>query len=276
MSIPKFFPTFEEIENNSPRYSAWGIWENPQLGALNYLSDSVVLKTATQEIQTGIRVGLNLPLDFVDPPLLGRRGFERHIINKAPRVINDDVITFNTQGSSQWDSFRHFAYQDEAKFYNNVTQSDIHDDPNSGVNGMEAWSASGIAGRGVLIDYYSWAGQKGIHYDPLKTHAIRLSEIKEIIKESNIELHKGDIFMLRTGFVDAYSTLDKSTRERYSSSHAFPGLEQSREVVKWLWEQQFAAVAADSPAFECVRTLKLNQFYVLKNNRRQTLTKAVY
>lgn len=27
-------------------------------------------------------------------------------------------ITFNTQGSSQWDSFRHFAYQKDKKFYN--------------------------------------------------------------------------------------------------------------------------------------------------------------
>lgn len=82
-----------------------------------------------------------MPLDLIDPPLLGRRGFERHIVDKAPRVINDDVvcltqslsvasirslctnhgiekITFNTQGSSQWDSFRHFAYQKEGKFYN--------------------------------------------------------------------------------------------------------------------------------------------------------------
>ncbi|KIW33342.1 uncharacterized protein PV07_00199 [Cladophialophora immunda] len=215
MSVPKSLPTFEDIEKNSPPYSAWGVWENPQLGALNYLSDSVVLKAVKEEIQTGSRVGLNLPLDFVDPPLLNRRGFERQIINKAPRVINDDVITFNTQGSSQWDSFRHFAYQDEAKFYNkslpesketkatsSVTQSDIHDDPNSGVNGMEAWSASGVAGRGVLIDYYAWAEKKGIHYDPLGTHAIRLSEVKEIIEDSNIELRPGDIFILRTGSYD--------------------------------------------------------------------------
>lgn len=49
--------------------------------------------------------------------MFGRVAFERKIINKAPRVINDDVITFNTQGSSQWDSFRHFAFQQEGQFY---------------------------------------------------------------------------------------------------------------------------------------------------------------
>jgi hypothetical protein len=58
-----------------------------------------------------------LALDAIDPPFLGRTPFEKKIINKAPKVINDDVISFNTQSSSQWDSFRHFAFQAEGKFY---------------------------------------------------------------------------------------------------------------------------------------------------------------
>jgi hypothetical protein len=84
----------------------------------------------------------SLPLDFIDPPLFGRVKFSKNIIRKDPKVVNDDVvslsststiailtdrqITFNTQGSSQWDSFRHFAYQKEAVFYNGVTQNDVH------------------------------------------------------------------------------------------------------------------------------------------------------
>lgn len=35
---------------------------------------------------------LSLPLDLIDPPFLGRAPFERKIINKAPRVINDDIV----------------------------------------------------------------------------------------------------------------------------------------------------------------------------------------
>jgi hypothetical protein len=57
----------------------------------------------------------------------------------------------------------------------------------------------------------------------------------------------------RSGFVEAYSRLDKEAKVNQSSSHAFPGLAQSKEVAKWLWEQQFAGVAGDNPAFECVR-----------------------
>ena len=87
------------------------------------------------EIHTD-RYTASLPLDLFDPPLLGRAGFEQKIIDKNPLVVNDDVvcvtpskvysrlialdsqISFNTQGSSQWDSLRHFAYQNEKKFYN--------------------------------------------------------------------------------------------------------------------------------------------------------------
>lgn len=32
-----------------------------------------------------------------------------------------------------------------------------------------------------------------------------------------------------------------------------PRLLESEESVKWLWENQFAAVAADNPAFDCTR-----------------------
>ncbi|KAK6385772.1 hypothetical protein LTS17_001344 [Exophiala oligosperma] len=263
-SLAKPVPPFEQLpfRKEDPPYSAWGLWEKPEFGALNYLSDANTLRVAREEIQTGVRIGLNLPLDLIDPPLLGRRGFERHIVDKAPRVINDDVITFNTQGSSQWDSFRHFAYQKEGKFYNNVTQNDIHAEQQSTVNGMDAWAPRGIAGRGVLIDYHSWAQRNGIEYDRLSGHAITLDSVKTIIKESNIELRVGDIFIIRTGrrythlsiqgFVEAYMQLDKESRTKYSSSHAFPGLGQSKEVAKWLWEQQFAAVAGDNPAFECI------------------------
>jgi len=57
--------------------------------------------------------------------------------------VNDDVWTFNTQVSSQWDGLRHFAYQKEKKFYNGVTMDDIHGTDSHGgkstVNGIQGW-----------------------------------------------------------------------------------------------------------------------------------------
>lgn len=46
------------LRKGDPPFSAWGLWENTQLGSLNYLSDDVVKAAAREEIQTGARVGL--------------------------------------------------------------------------------------------------------------------------------------------------------------------------------------------------------------------------
>ncbi|KAF2467912.1 uncharacterized protein BDR25DRAFT_374217 [Lindgomyces ingoldianus] len=253
MATSKSLPSFDDLplRKGDPPYSAWGLWENSQLGALNYLTNENVLRAAKEEFQTGIRVGLNLPLDFISPALLGRVGFEKKMVNKAPRIVNDDVISFNTQGSAQWDSFRHFGYQQEKMFYNGVTQEDIHCANDTTINGIDAWADQGIAGRGVLIDYYSWAQEKGIQYDPTQVHPVDLKSVKAILQEKQIQLRKGDILFLRTGFVQAYGKLDSSAREEYKTGHSWPGLGQSEETLRWLWEQQFAAVAGDNPAFEC-------------------------
>ncbi|PMD43102.1 hypothetical protein L207DRAFT_563864 [Hyaloscypha variabilis F] len=253
-------PSFADLplRIGDPPNSAWGLWTehgfDDQLGALNYLTDDLAKKTIQEEVKTGKRVGLNLALDFINPPLLGRVGFSKQIIRKDPRVINDDVITFNTQGSSQWDSFRHFAYQKQAKFYNGVTQEHIHgDEAANSVNGIGAWAPRCIAGRAVLIDYASFAQKNGIEYDALGRHGIPLTDILTIAKESNISFHPGDIFMLRTGFVAAYKAAPKEKKQELADKKPpqFCGLGQSKETIMWLWERQFAAVAADAPAFEC-------------------------
>ncbi|KAF2111849.1 putative cyclase-domain-containing protein [Lophiotrema nucula] len=248
----KPLPRFEDLplRQGDPPFSAWGLWENPHLGALNYLTDKTVLQAAKEEIQTGERVGLNLPLDFINPPLLGRVAFSKKMHNKAPRTVNDDIISFNTQCSAQWDSFRHFGYQQEKVFYNGVTQDDIHRADDTTVNGIDGWEDRGIAGRGVLVDYYAWAQKNGIAYDATQTHPIKVDDVKSIIAENNIKLRPGDILFIRTGFVDSYAKMDAKAREFYKDGHSWPGLAQSKETLKWLWEQQFAAVAADNPAFE--------------------------
>ncbi|KAJ5125118.1 hypothetical protein N7448_004444 [Penicillium atrosanguineum] len=268
-------PEFGELplKESDPPLSAWGLWKNPALGSLNHLHEIKTLEAAKSEIKTGDRVTLNLPLDAIDPGLLGRQIFQQKVIDKSPSIVNDDIITFNTQGSSQWDGFRHFAYQKEGYFYNGVTQQDIHGKDQPDMNSISAWAKHAIAGRAFLIDYFDWALETGKSYDPLASSPISLSDVQKIIQEKEIRPQEGDILIIRTGksygddyigvigltsssgYIAAYQQADAATRGSLSSKFEFPGLAQSQETCEWLWKCQYAAVAADSPAFECTPPL---------------------
>lgn len=62
----------------------------------------------------------------------------------------------------------------------------------------------------------------------------------------------GDILFIRSGFTAAYNALSPSETLGLSKrpSADFIGVEPTVEILEWLWESQFAAVAGDSPSFE--------------------------
>lgn len=64
---------------------------------------------------------------------------------------------------------------------------------------MTAWAKQGIVGRGVLIDFVSFAKRNGIEYDPLEFYAVPLKIAKKIAEECKFEFQAGDIICLRTG-----------------------------------------------------------------------------
>ena len=101
----------------------------PQLVADNSILPcrTPIVTAAAKEIRPGTRISLNWPLDAQGPlPFFGRQAFHQQLYQKPPRIVNDDVWTFNTQSSSQWDGLRHFGYQEEKLFYNGVGQGEIH------------------------------------------------------------------------------------------------------------------------------------------------------
>ena len=76
-----------------------------------------------------------------DIAFFSRRVFHQNMWQKAPRYVNDDVWTFNTQSSSQWDGLRHYGYQKDRKFYNGVTMEQVHGSDEHGkkntINGIQ-------------------------------------------------------------------------------------------------------------------------------------------
>uniref|UniRef100_A0A0B7KIM4 Cyclase n=1 Tax=Bionectria ochroleuca TaxID=29856 RepID=A0A0B7KIM4_BIOOC len=219
------------LNEGDPPHSAWGLWEghDSSLGSLNYLTDELVLKTLREEVWTGARIGLEV---------------------RAKGYRQGSPSCKRRYRSSQWDSLRHFAYQKDEKFYNGATQQDIHAAPRTSVNGLQGWTAKGLAGRGVLIDYAAYAAREKIAIDHFSPHGITVDVVKAIADESKIEFQPGDVLFLRTGYVDAYRQLSKDRRIEVAAVREWCGLAQSRETTEWLWERQFAAVACDAPGFE--------------------------
>ncbi|KAL1845711.1 hypothetical protein Plec18167_009211 [Paecilomyces lecythidis] len=254
MSQNTKIPKFSELplREGDPPYSAWGLYgEKDELGTLNRQTDELVL-AAAKEIRSGKRISLNWPLDAQDKvPFFGRHIFHKEIIAKTPRIVNDDVWTFNTQSSSQWDGLRHFAYQKEQKFYNGVTMDDIHGPNKSNVNGIHAWSKNGIVGRGVLLDYHRWRLAHNIPVEFFKTHPIPVEHLKAVAEFQQTEIKFGDILIIRVGYMEAFRALPEEELIRLAKSmpHALIGVEQSKETLEWIWSN-FSAVAGDHPSFE--------------------------
>lgn len=109
-------------------------------------------------------------------------------------------------------------------------------------------------GRGILLDYASWAEANSIQINPLASTSIPLTHLQRLIASHNIALSPGggDILFIRSGLTAAFDKLDDSSQCMLSERPTadFAGVEATEEVLKWLWDSKFAAVAGDMPAFE--------------------------
>jgi len=219
-----------------------------------------VVAAAASEIQTGRRVCLNWNLEKLDPPGFGRQPFSHSIHWVAPGIAFDDVYHMNPQQSSQWDGLRHHSAPDSNSnyvFYGGTTAEEIQDPSNFRI-GMGHWAKQGIAGRGVLIDYLSFAERHGRKVDALSQHVVSLDDVLAIAKECNITFRKGDIFFLRVGLTKTWDSLGPEQKQAYSQQQApkHAGLEQSERVVRFLWDNHFSAVASDTVSFEVYPALQ--------------------
>lgn len=105
----------------------------------------------------------------------------------------------------------------------------------------------------MLIDYASWAEKRGIKYSTFSTHQVRLSDIQEIAKECDITFQKGDILLVRVGVTKEWDTvMTDSQKQEYSdnSSPSHAGVEATPDMLRWLWDTGFCAIAGDAISWE--------------------------
>ncbi|KAK7530902.1 uncharacterized protein J3D65DRAFT_561027 [Phyllosticta citribraziliensis] len=247
------------------------------LGRLALLTPAVVASAASSQIRCGRRVGLNWEMTKLECAAFGRQEARHRIVGlfggggegKGEKgkegggegtVAFDDIYEFNPQQSSQWDGLRHFSQPGDAArgedpqrrfFYGGTTAAEIVDRGCERI-GMQHWAAEGIAGRGVLIDYAAYAAERGIRYSAFSPHAIELGDIQAVAKECGVVFECGDILFVRVGVTKEWEGMGREQKEAFGASEAptFAGVEGTVDVLGWLWETGFAAVAGDSVSWE--------------------------
>jgi kynurenine formamidase len=227
-------PSYDDlpVKDGAPQGSSWGVWgDGDKLGALNLLTPERIVAAAGL-VRQGKAFALNLELDLPDPPLFGRARPTHEVLGADG---HDDVITFNTQSSSQWDGFRHMRHPEHGH-YNGIADAD---------HGIGHWAERGIVGRAVLADVARHRTVTPDTADPITP-----GDIEATLAQQGTELRAGDVLLLRTGWLAWYRTLDESGRAGLAKGFAAPGIRAHEDTARWLWDRHVAAIAADNPAVE--------------------------
>ena len=102
-----------------------------------------------------------------------------------------------------------------------------------------------IIGRGLLIDAYRYCTQTGRSIDPLKPEKYPVDELKGALRAQGSEL---SIVLVRTGWMQAYLNAPAEIKQSMGALENVRacGLEDSRDMVAWLWDNCVAAIGSDT------------------------------
>ena len=236
-------PTYDQlpVRPGAPPGSSWGMWgDGDALGCLNLLTDDVV-RRGLAAARRGAVFPLNLALDQPDPPLAGRSPLVHQVVWIDGEIGHDEELSgWNTQGSSQWDGFRHIRHLRHG-FYNGVADED---------HGIHHWATRGIVGRAVLVDVGRYREAQGRPLEMTVTDPIEPEDVVGALDAQGTTVLPGDILLLRTGWLEWYRRLDSDQRSGLAHRYRSPGLRAGEATARLLWDLHVAAIAADNPALE--------------------------
>ena len=245
-SVPRRVPAYDELPvfGNSDVRHAWHVWgEHDRLGTMNRVTAHTVL-AALRVPASGRRFSLDLPLGAIDPPLYGRGQFAHRVFDRNRNMVEDEIAYMDPQGSSQWDSLRHIRAGRSGHFGGLAAE-----DEEVAELGIDTLVQFGLVLRGVLLDFRRYCAALGRCADPYSEQAISVADLRDCARVQGTKWQPGDLLLVRTGFLAAY-------RERGGvpdDSLVMPttvGLDASSDMARFLWDEGFAAVAADNPAVE--------------------------
>lgn len=217
-----------------------------ELGTINLLTPER-MAAAMKSVREGRVFNLTLPLNLPSPPMFGRKPFE-HIIFSNNRHTQDDYVNaLYLQGSSQWDSLRHVRAR-EFGFYGGRQAEDAGESGNK--LGIDKWVQHGIIGRAVLVDVEHYLAKVGTPLDPFSDATFDVDVVRAAADDQAVAFETGDILLLRTGWMRAYLNATPEHRAELADHRQWAGIRPDERTAKFLWDNHFAAIAADNPAIE--------------------------
>lgn len=244
------FPSYDDLLNRSdaPPGSSWGVFgTDDQLGTINFISPEQTV-SAMSLVREGRIFSLDYPINTFVPSLAGTRPrTEHHIFANNPNHRDDWLDRFYLQSTSQIDGLRHIRHP-RYGFYGGVADERIQvDTPDLGIHLV---ARHGIVTRGVLLDLPRYFSHEGRQYDPLGGERITADDLRGAAEYQDVELRRGDVLLMRTGWAGAYLGSDPGMQEGIRSDWRCPGVEQSHQVLAYLWNAGVALIAGDNGGVE--------------------------
>lgn len=239
-------PLTPEWTDLAARVSNWGRWgADDRRGTLNLIDDAAVAR-GLAAVRQGRPVSLALAFDEDGPQLgfiPGRTNPERTMISinhsitgdPADFTSSDDAVTMGIQASTHWDALAHVGYG--GLLYNGVPMSTTTE---TGSSELSIDNVGALVSRGVLLDIARLHGVD--HFDD--GHQISGDELERAREAAGVDVHPGDIVLVRTG---AQHWLRVGDKLHYSTPTA--GL--ATTSIEWIRSHDVAAVATDTIVFEC-------------------------
>jgi kynurenine formamidase len=258
-------PRYDElpVKAGAPAGSSWGLWgDEDELGTINLLTSERVQRALGLPTR-GAVFPLNWALEEPSPPFYGRGALKHNIDRPFTPCLDDSLDNFFTQASSQWDALCHIGHPEHG-FYNGRVDAELTGEPGTKL-GIEQYARRGIVGRGVLLDIARHWEATGRAYDGGSTVEFTPADLEEVREAQGVTFETGDILILRTGWMNWYAGASDETKNDLAqdslSRLRSPGITGGEDMVAWLWDNHFSAVAADNPALEAwPHALEVDQY----------------
>lgn len=220
----------------------WGLFgASDELGALNRLTNGSTL-AAVQEVTSGKVIPLSLPLDHPQLAIASRTPHRLNVVT-ARTGRSESLDGLFTQYSSQWDGLRHIRFRQHG-YFGGRDEETLDQTEELGIDRI---AAHGIVTRGLFVDVPRYMQESGRAWDPSERIKIGIDVLEEALSRHGLTPREGDVLLVRTGWLAWH------LRRATSGTHileASAGLDPSRQMAAWLWDNGIVAVAADNIALE--------------------------